>query len=195
MTPATKRAAVAYLQQHLRISERHACRLVGIARSTVRYRPQRVAADAGLRRRLHELAGARPRFGYRRLHILLRREGILVNHKRVERLYRLDGLAVPRRRRKRAARPRSGPRPAPLRPDEHWGLDFLSDGLASGRRIRLLTVVDDCTRECLTLVADTSLSGVRVARELDRLITERGRPSTIVSDNGADFQRHPHLGR
>ncbi len=187
MTPATQRAAVAYVQEHLGFSERHACRLVGIGRSTARYRPRRSAADDALRQRLHELARARPRFGYRRLHILLRRDGILVNHKRVARLYRLDGLAVRRRTRKRVARRERGPQPGPVRPNEHWALDFLSDALASGRRIRLLTVVDLCTREALAIEVDTSLPGERVVRVLERIAQTRGRPTQVVLDNGPEL--------
>lgn len=181
------RAAVDYLRQRFGFSERHACVLVAVPRSTVRYRARRRADDGPLRRRLHELAGERPRFGDRRLHALLRREGVVVNHKRVERLYRADGLAVRRRGRKRVARRERGRPPMPGRPNQQWALDFLSDTLASGRRIRLLTVVDACTREALAIAVDTSLPGARVARVLARLAAERGLPSQIVLDNGPEL--------
>jgi len=133
------------------------------------------------------LARERRRFGYRRLHVLLRREGYVVNHKKLFRLYREEKLAVRRRGgRKRAIGTRSSML-LPLVPNERWSLDFVSDAFTDGRKFRILTVVDDCTRECLTLLADTSLSGVRVARELDRLIAERGKAKMIVSDNGTEF--------
>ncbi len=169
------------------MSERRACRLVGIDRATARYRGRPRDGEAALRRRLHELAGEWPRFGYRRLHALRRREGVVVNHKRIERLYRADGLAVRRRGRKRVARASRG-RPTPPRcPNEQWAIDFLSDALASGRRLRVLAVVDTCTREALALEVDTSLSGERVALVRERLAAERGRPRQVVLDNGPEL--------
>lgn len=178
---------MSYLRQHFAFSERHACILVAVPRSTVRYQAQRRRDDSPLRRRLHELAGERPRFGYRRLHVLLRREGIVVNHKRIERLYRLDELAVRRRGRKRVARLERGRPGVPRLPNQQWALDFLSDTLASGRRIRLLAVVDVCTREALAIEVDTSLPGERVARVLTRIGAERGLPTQIVLDNGPEL--------
>jgi len=133
------------------------------------------------------LAHERRRFGYRRLHVLLRREGYEVNHKKLFRLYREERLTVRRRGGRKRAIGTRAPMLLPLAPNERWSLDFVSDQFTDGRRLRILTVVDDCTRECLTLLADTSLSGVRVARELDRLIAERGKPKMIVSDNGTEF--------
>lgn len=136
---------------------------------------------------MQELAEQRPRFGYRRLHVLLRREGIVVNHKRIERLYRQDGLALRRRRRKRVARERHGRAVPPGRPNEQWALDFLSDALASGRRIRILVVIDAFTREALAIEVDTSLPGTRVVGVLERLVVDRGRPAHIVLDNGPEL--------
>jgi putative transposase len=168
------------------MSERRACRVIGCVRMTVRYRSRRID-DATLRERLRMLAKERRRFGYRRLHVLLRREGFVVNHKRLFRIYREERLMVRKRGgRKRAVGTRA-PIPVPLRPNDRWSLDFVSDQLACGRRFRILAVFDDCTRECLAAVADTSLSGQRVARELDLLIGSRGRPKTIVSDNGTEL--------
>src|SRR5690606_10216454 len=136
---------------------------------------------------LRQIASERPRFGYRRLHALLRRRGYRVNHKRVYRLYRQENLVVRRQKRKRvAASLRSVPLP-PSRPNERWSMDFMTDALANGRRFRILTLVDDFTRECLAVEVDFSLSGARVARILDRLIAERGKVDTIVSDNGPEF--------
>ncbi len=133
------------------------------------------------------IARERRSFGYRRVHVLLKREGFVVNHKRLFRLYREARLTVRRRGGRKRAIGTRAPMMIPMRPNDRWSLDFVSDQLTCGRRFRILTVVDDCTRECLGLVADTSLSGVRVARELDRLMAERGRPRMIVSDNGSEF--------
>ena len=160
--------------------------MIGVSRMTVRYRTVR-PPDGDLRERLKALAHERGRFGYRRLHVLMRREGYCVNHKRLYRLYREERLAVRKRGGLKRAIGTRAPLVVPLGPNERWSLDFVSDQLASGRRFRILTVVDDGTRECLARVADTSLSGARVARELDRLVAERGRPKTIVSDNGTEL--------
>lgn len=150
--------------------------------------------DAALRERMKAIAHERRRFGYRRLHVLLKREGHAVNHKKLFRLYREEKLTVRRRGgRKRAIGTRT-PMLIPLRPNERWSLDFVSDQLTDGRRFRILTIVDDCTRECLALLADTSLGGVRVAREPDRLMIERGKPKMIVSDNEIEFTSNAILG-
>jgi putative transposase len=177
---------VAFTQERFHFSQRRACRLVGAARSVVRYRG-RQRDDAALRCRLGELAAERPRFGYRRLHVLLRREGIVVNHKRVERLYRAEGLAVRRRKRKSPARVLRGRPPAPARANEQWALDFVEDSLASGRKIRLLSVIDVFTREALALEVDTSLPGRAVVRVLARLGAQRPLPAQLVLDNGPEL--------
>ncbi len=176
-----------WAQERYGLSERRACRLVGIGRSTLRYCPRPRTVEARVRQRLRELAAVRPRFGYRRLHVLLRREGVIINHKRVERLYREEGLAVRRRTRKRVARDGRGRAAVPGRPNQQWGVDFISDALAWGRRIRLFTVVDVFTREALALEVDTSLPGGRVVRVLERLVAERGAPDEIVLDNGPEL--------
>ena len=160
---------------------------MGVYRSTLRYRSQGRDDAAGVSRRLHELAAQRPRFGYRRLHILLRREGVTVNHKRIERIYREAGLALRRRGRKRIATPRLGRSRPPDGPNEHWALDFVSDATVAGRRIRVLAVIDAHTREALAIEVDTSLPGTRVVRVLDRIVAERGRPQQIVLDNGPEL--------
>ena len=186
VTPAAHREAVEYLQATYEMSQRRACRVIDTDRTSVRYQATR-PDDAALRERLRALAQERRRFGYRRLHVLLRREGQLVNRKRVQRLYREERLTVRRRGgRKRAVGTRR-PIELPLAANQRWSLDFVSDQMTDGRRFRILTVIDNCTRECLALVADTSLSGRRVARELDAIIRERGRPDTIVSDNGTEY--------
>ena len=145
------------------MSERRACRLAELDRSTFQYQKQ-TGGDEALRQRLRELASERRRFGYRRLGILLEREGFQANHKKIYRLYAEEGLAVKRRRgRKRAIGTRS-PMLLPEGPNERWSLDFVADTFGAARRFRILAVIDDFTRECLALVADTSISGQRVAR-------------------------------
>jgi putative transposase len=174
-------------------SQRRACGLVGVEPKTYRYASRR-PDDGVVRGRLRTLAAERRRFGYRRLHILLAREGIVLNHKRLFRLYREERLGVRKRGgRKRALGTRS-PMALPDAANQRWSLDFVSDALSSGRRFRVLVVVDDFTRECLGLVVDTSLSGLRVGRELDRIAELRGcRPAVVVSDNGTELTSHAIL--
>ena len=186
VAPGARREAVAYLRAEHAVSERRACLVIGTDRTTIRYRPLR-GDDGEVRARLRALAAERRRFGYRRLHVLLSREGVLINHKKLRRLYSLERLQVRRRGgRKRALGTRS-PMTLPQGPNQRWSLDFVSDTLTDGRRLRILAVVDDFTRECLCLVADTSLSGKRVARELDAVIARRGKPLMVVSDNGTEL--------
>lgn len=186
MTAAAKREAVAHLQAVLGVSERRACSIVGADRKSVRYTSTR-PGDAELRQRLRDLAQQRRRFGYRRLHVLLRRDGVMVNRKKTQRLYREEGLSVRRRKgRRKAAGGRAAP-PVLALPNQRWSLDFVHDQLASGRRFRVLNVVDDVTRECLAAVVDTSISGRRVVRELVDLVAWRGKPGMIVSDNGTEL--------
>ena len=168
------------------MSERRACRVIGADRSSIRFRAMR-ADDAELRDRLRELARERRRFGYRRLHVLLRREGFEVNRKRVQRIYVEEKLQVRRRGGRKRALGTRAPMAVPDRPNARWSLDFVHDQMTDGRRFRILAVVDDCTRECLGLVPDTSITGARVARELDVIVGQRGRPSAIVSDNGTEL--------
>ena len=186
VTPDAKRNAVAHAREKFGLSERRACSLIGVARRVVRYEPTRLD-DAGLRVRLRELAGERRRFGYRRLGYLLAREGLVPNHKKLLRIYREEGLKVRRRGGRKRALGTRAPMTMPQGPNQRWSLDFVSDAFACGRRFRILCVVDDFTRECLALVADTSLSGARVARELDGVLAARGKPLTVVSDNGTEL--------
>ena len=167
-------------------SQRRACALVGMDPKTYRYESRR-PDDAGIRKRLRELAEQRRRFGYRRLHILLAREGIRLNHKKLYRIYREERLTVRKRGGRKRALGTRAPLLLPWNRNQRWSLDFLADALADGRRFRILAVVDDFSRECLALVVDTSLSGVRVARELDRIVELRGRPRMLVSDNGTEL--------
>ena len=167
------------------ISQRRACRLVSVDPKTVRREP--VADHPEVRDRMREIAAERRRFGYRRIGLMLEREGITMNHKKLRRLYSEEGLAVKRRRGRKRATGTREPIPEPAGPGVRWSLDFLSDVFGDARRFRILAVIDDFTRECLALVADTSISGARVARELDRAIRLYGKPGTIVSDNGSEL--------
>lgn len=186
VTPVVKRQAVAHLQAAYEVSQRRACQVVSADRTSMRYRSLR-PKDADLRARLHALAAVRRRFGYRRLLILLRREGTMVNHKKLRRLYREERLQVRRRAGRKRALGTRAPLTLPQARNQRWSLDFLSDQFSDSRRFRILAVVDDFTRECLALVADTSLSGLRVGRELDLIMARRGRPLAIVSDNGTEL--------
>jgi len=186
VTPVARREAVVHLCRSYEVSQRRACTAIGADRTSVRYRGVR-PDDGVIRARLRELAGQRKRFGYRRLHILLAREGVRVNHKKLRRLYREERLQVRRRGGRKRALGTRAPMVLPQGPNQRWSLDFVSDALADGRRFRVLAVVDDFTRECLCLVADTSLSGQRVARELDTVIARRGKPLACVSDNGTEL--------
>ena len=186
MTPAARRIAVGVMTSEVRISQRRACALVGAWRSTARYESRR-KDPAPLVSRLRELALARPRGGYRLLGDLLRDEGCVVNHKRLYRIYKAEGLSLPRRRPRKGPRPRQ-PKLEPVqRANERWSMDFVSDALATGRRFRCLTIVDEGTRESPDILTDTSISGVRVTRVLDKLKEERGLPAVIVVDNGPEF--------
>ena len=190
--PVDRRKAVRFAVEKLRLSERGACRALLANRSTVRYSSRRLP-DAALREQLKRLATQRRRFGCRRLAVLLSRtEGRPVNHKRVYRLYREEGLQVRRRKRKRVAWPQSHKAQVPTRHNQRWSMDFVHDATAGGRVFRTLNVVDDFTRECLAIEVDTSLPGLRVARVLNRLAIERGGlPQEIVVDNGPEFRGKP----
>lgn len=186
VTPVVKRQAVAHLCQSYEVSQRRACQVIAADRTSMRYRGVR-PDDTVLRARLRELAAQRRRFGYRRLLVLIRREGTHVNHKKLRRLYREEHLQVRRRGGRKRALGTRAPMVMPQGPNQRWSLDFLSDQLSDSRRFRILAVVDDFTRECLALVADTSISGMRVGRELDAITTLRGKPLSIVSDNGTEL--------
>jgi len=173
------------VEQH-GFSQRRACRLIGIDHSVLRYRSKR-PDDAPLRQRLRELAQQRRRFGYRRLGWLLVREDCRMNHKKLYRLYHEEKLMVRRRSGRKRALGTRAPMLLPAAINQRWSLDFIADALSDGRRFRILCVVDDFSRECLACVVDTSLPGVRVVRELERLTNERATPKVIVSDNGSEL--------
>lgn len=186
MTPAGRRDAVAHLRTSLEVSERRACTIIAADRAAIRYRSRR-PDDTDLRARLRELADERRRFGYRRLHVLLRQEGHIVNRKKTQRLYREEGLTVRRRKFRRRIAVARTPIPLATVPNSRWSIDFVHDQLANGRRFRVLNVIDDVTKECLAAIPDTSISGKRVVREMRAIIERRGKPSAIVSDNGTEF--------
>jgi putative transposase len=184
--PAQKRAVAHSFRAGFQISERRACRLTGVARSSYRDRSQ-AADQTALRLRLRDLAATRVRYGYRRLHVLLRREGWRVNHKRIYRLYREEGLGIRvKRRKKLASVPRVLP-PRPTRPLERWSLDFLSDSLVDGRRFRVLTIVDNVSRVSPAIAVGTSLTGERVVTLLEGLRSTAGMPQRLAVDNGPEF--------
>jgi putative transposase len=185
VTTSVRREVVEFLKSQ-GVSQRRSCTLAKLHRSTCRYLHRR-AEPTALIARMRELASERPRFGYRRLHVMLVREGRVVNRKRVYRLYRREGLAVRKRPRKKLRAVRPMPLPAPSRPNERWAMDFVHDWLVGGQRLRTLNVVDAYTRECHAIEVDTSLPGGRVVRVLDALIAKHGRPSGITVDNGPEF--------
>lgn len=187
VSPQAKREAVTVLLTERALGLTRACGLVGISRSLYRYCSRR-PDSAALRTRIEEIAALKRRYGYRRVYLRLRREGWEVNRKRVYRIYRDAGLAVRQRRRKRIGLFERKPLPKPAVANLSWSMDFVSDGLASGRRLRCLTIVDDCTRECVAIEVDTSITGTRVQAVLERLADTRGLPQSITVDHGPEFE-------
>ncbi|WP_323042958.1 IS3 family transposase [Gemmobacter sp.] len=184
-TPMQRREAVLRALKGHPISQRRACVLIGVDPKTVRR--DRPPDNPEIREEMHRIAEKRRRFGYRRVGIMLERKGMIMNEKKLYRIYREEGLSVHRRRGRKRARGSRTPMPVPLRPNQRWSLDFLSDTFGTCRKFRILAVNDDCCRENLALIADTSISGARVARELDALVRIYGKPACIVSDNGTEF--------
>ena len=188
VTPEAKKACSRAIQDH-GISERRACMLAGVNRSTVRYRALE-NKDQELEKCIKEIALTKRRFGYRRIHMVLKRRGEKVNHKKVFRIYQHLGLKVLKRNgRKRALGVRLIRKKAE-RVNQRWALDFVSDSFISGKKLRLLTVIDEYSRKSLGVVVDTSLTGLRVTRELEKMIKAHGKPEAIVSDNGTEFTSH-----
>jgi len=185
--PRARRKLARWAQEAYRISEQHAARIVKLAIGTLRYESRKVF-DEVLRHRLRELAGMHVRYGYRRLTVLLRREGWHVNAKRIYRLYREEELIVRTKQRRKIARRRPVASGIAARPNQCWSMDFVSDKLADGRSFRILTAVDQFTRECVALEADRSMTGMKVSQALDAANQERGcLPESITVDNGSEF--------
>jgi putative transposase len=183
---------VAFASAQFRLSERTACKLLDVDRSSYRYEPA-PDRNSELREELVKLARQKPRYGYRRLHAVLERRSQEVNVKRVYRLYKEEGLAVRRRKRRRLVREVAS-EPRLTGANQEWAMDFIVDSLGNGRMVRILSVVDAFTRECLALETDTSLGSGRVTRVLDQLIAERGLPAGVRSDNGPEFTSRRMLG-
>jgi putative transposase len=177
---------VQFLRIGFKVSERRACQVIGIRRSSYRY--QSTAQDQNpLKMRIRDIAAARVRYGYRRVHVLLRREGWQVNHKRVYRLYRLEGLSLRLKTRKKRVSGMRAVQPAPTAPNQRWSMDFMSDSLYDGRRFRVLTLVDNMSRESPIIAAERSFSGEKVAEVLDQAAQRGGLPIAIQVDNGPEF--------
>ena len=187
VSPQAKREAVTVLMTERDFGVTRACGLLKLSRSLYRYRSRRADCTA-LRARMLEIAGEKRRYGYRRVYRRLRREGWAVNRKRVYRMYREAGLAVRRRKRKRIGLVERKPLPKPQAANLSWSMDFVSDGLADGRRLRCLNIVDDCTRECVAIEVDTSITGSRVKAVMERLADTRGLPRSITVDHGPEFE-------
>ena len=182
-----KRGLVEWLKAGFSISTQRACRLVGLARSSYYYREKPNELNELLRRKIREISAKRVRFGYQRIHVMLRREGWRVNRKRVYRLYREEGLQIKRKKGKKRPTQSRGNREEATRPNERWAMDFVMDRLEGGGYFRILTVVDQFTRECLALYAGRSLRGKNVAHCLNGIVAKRGRPASITVDNGSEF--------
>jgi putative transposase len=187
LSPQVKREAVMAMLENTKISGRRACLLVGLSRTVLHYQSEARPENEQLQSRMVALAGERRRFGYRRLHALLRREGVEANHKWIFRLYQGAGLAVKRRRKRQAVTVEREQLALPSRPNEVWSMNFVSDALANGRRIKVLTIVDDFTKESVDLVAEHGISGRHVVRVLERAAQFRGMPSAIRTDQGPEF--------
>ena len=187
MSPQARREAVEAMRAKTEISERRACELMGLSRTVLHYERCVDEVNVALRSRITELAAERRRFGYRRIHALLRREGRSVNVKRVHRLYCKEALQVRRRRKRHGVAVERRPLVIPERPNQVWSIDFVSDALEYGRRLKCLTIVDDFTKEAVDIVIDHGISGRYVTRVLDRAGCFRGLPRTIRTDQGPEF--------
>jgi putative transposase len=184
--PADRRLAAAHLKEQHKMSERRACSLVRLSRSTAHYHPQ-PSKDGPLIERMKELAAIRRRWGAPRLHVLLKREGLVKNKKRTERVYRALGLSLRTKKRKKRPSHLRVVMPTPAGPNQRWSMDFVMDQMMDGRRLKCLTLGDDFTREALALEAGRSLTGEHVVEILKLLVEERSAPASIVTDNGPEF--------
>jgi putative transposase len=184
--PGARRVAVSYTVESFRLSIRRSCRLVGVCRATYTYQ-SKGKDDEVLRVRLRELAEQRRRFGCPRLHVMLKRENLVINHKRTERIYREEGLSLRLKKRRRKAAVLRVRLPQAEHADQRWSMDFVADSTLAGRRFRALAIVDDYSRECPVIEVDSSIPGTRVVEVLERLAETRGLPEVITVDNGPEF--------
>ncbi len=182
-----KRQIACEIQESYQISERRACRLIGLSQNSKRYRPIDKSEDERIKERLVSLSARWKRFGYRRLHIMLRREGVQINHKKTYRLYKTAGLTLQKRSKKKKYEKRGMPERNITEINARWSMDFVSDRTRDGSNIRILTVIDEVTRECLALEVDSSITGRRVSAVLNRIALFRGLPKEILTDNGSEF--------
>lgn len=185
VTPAARKPIVQHFTEQFKLSERVACKLAGISRTAYRYQ-SRAKPYLAVRSELKVLAARYPRYGYLMLHSLLKVQGLVVNKKRTYRLYTEEGLQVRTKKRKKLTRPKQ-PHEVPIMPNQRWSMDFVSDQLSSGRRFRILNVVDDYSRELIGQLVSVSISGRQVARFMDQLLELRDKPNKIVCDNGTEF--------
>ena len=182
-----KRKIAFDIQLNYQVSECRACRLIGISQNSKRYQPVKKIADVQITERLIVLSARWKRFGYRRLHIMLQREGICINHKKTYGLYKNAGLTLQKRSKKKRYEKRGMPQRALPEVNAHWSMDFVSDRTRYGSNIRILTVIDEATRECLALEVDSSVTGRQVSSVLNRIAIFRGLPKEILTDNGSEF--------
>lgn len=176
------------IQAKYHVSERRACRLISLPRSTHRYTRVQTSDDEAIKEQMQILAARWKRFGYRRINTMLAREGTVINHKRAYRLYKEAGLTLKRKAKRRTYEKRGMPdREHLLAPNDRWSMDFVSDTTCTGKRFRVFTLIDEVTRKCLALEVDTSISGQQVTRYLNKAILFYGRPKEILSDNGPEF--------
>ncbi|MEL7568847.1 MAG: IS3 family transposase [Bacillota bacterium] len=187
LKPAAKRQIASSIQDRYEISERRACRLIGLNQNSKRYIPTEKGEDGLITERLVALSARWKRFGYRRLHIMLLREGIEINHKKTYRLYKAAGLALKKRNKKKSYEKRGMPERTIMEANTRWSMDFVSDKTRYGSNIRVLTIIDEVTRECLALEVDSSITGRKVAAALNRIAIFRGMPQEILTDNGSEF--------
>jgi putative transposase len=176
-----------HIVERFGLSVRRACKLIGLSRTSFHYRPTVKPDEEVIRKRLRELAQTRRRFGCPRLHVMLRREGFIINHKRTERIYRQEGLILRIRRRKKLSSLLRTDIPKPDYPNHIWSMDFIRDSLANGRAIKILSIVDEWTRKCFRIEVDTSINGMRVTRVLTEIAQIEGLPEIIIIDNGPEF--------
>lgn len=186
MSAPARREQVAHLNKR-GVSQRRACELLSVARSTMTYEPRKPAKDAALVKTIRGLAEQHPRYGYRRIGALLERDGEMVNHKRVYRVWRQEGLSLRRRKRRRRTGPRQERPPVATRPGQVWAYDFAHDRCADGRALKCLVAVDEYSRECLALTVERRIDAHRVIETLKRLMDQYGAPEHIRSDNGPEF--------